>query len=172
MPTMHRLKDLSKKQVLCLLHNAHLDFFCDNTEKAVDGKALAQLETHDDVQAVCTHVCRIQRNKLLREILRWRRAGVQSEEFEDRQRFFARAVEPLLEVQGIIGDLHARANEVGRDAKLLASPRARQQQMRMRGIRYGLRLLIALGGCWRGVGAMHACSTWWSGAVGSTCGGV
>ena len=57
MPTMHRLRDLTRKQVLCLLHNAHLDFFCDNTEQALDGKDLKKLKTHGDVKVGCERVC-------------------------------------------------------------------------------------------------------------------
>ena len=88
------------------------------------------------MQAVCSHVCRIQRNKLLREVTRWKRVGVQADEYEDRQRFFAKAVAPVLEVRDVISDLHARAMEVGHSAHLLASPRARQQDMRRRSISY------------------------------------
>jgi hypothetical protein len=183
MPTMHRLGDLPKKKVLCLLHNAHLDFFKDNMEHGLDGKALKaranisspprplvrvdarslttltttagdngvddvdnvmcpvpltcaaqKIQTHGHVQAVCPHLCRIQRNKLLREISRWVRDGVQAEEYEDRGKVFAQAITPVLEVKEIIADLHARATEVGVCAQLLDSPRARQLQMRRRGI--------------------------------------
>jgi len=134
MTTMHRLGDLNKKQVLSLLHNAHLDFFCDNIEKGLDGKGLKKLQSHADVKAICKHCCRIHRNKLLREVGRWSRVGVQTDEYEDRGRFFAKAIEPVLEVQEIVADLHSRAMEVGRTTKLLASPRARQAQMRRQGI--------------------------------------
>ena len=47
---------------------------------------------------------------------------------------FAQAVTPVLEVKEIIADLHARASEVGVCSQLLASPRARQLQMRRRSI--------------------------------------
>jgi hypothetical protein len=134
--TVHRLSDLTKKEVLCLLHNARLDFFADNLSKTIDGKALAKLKTHHDVQTLCGHICRIQRNKLLREVAHWARSGVQTVELEDRSHFFVKAVEPLEEVRDVISDLHARAGEVARTGRLLASPRARQQQMRRRSISF------------------------------------